>query len=267
LDGVDIAPPWSAEPLDTVDRVALDQWLPPVINQGTVPLCTAAVVTALAAYFARRARDTVIQPSVLFNYRMARRLMGKPDRRGTHIESSIAAWQQFGMPDETSWPLHTSSVDVDPPADLAPSAGSSSDVASWRIRQDSITASHYLEVLRAAIGAGLPVACEFPLYVSQFASFETGALPLPRDNERSLGRHIALLVGFDDGRRQFRVRNSWGTEWGKRGYGALPYAYIEQALAGDSWLIVENSWAISKIDHVGPDVVAARPSGERWNLD
>ncbi|MFD2767085.1 C1 family peptidase [Micromonospora eburnea] len=239
-------PPWPAESPGVSGRVALDDWFPPVINQGTVPLCTAAVVTALATYFARRARDAVVRPSVLFNYRMARRLMGEPNRRGTHIESSIAAWQRFGMPDETAWPWTASTVDADPPAGLASSPGCSSEVASWRIRHETVAASRYLDVLRAAIGVGLPVACEFPLYVSQFSAFETGAIPLPRENERSLGRHVALLVGFDDAGRHLRVRNSWGPEWGDRGYGTLPYAYLEQGLAGDSWLIVENSWVVAR---------------------
>ncbi|MFI6763099.1 C1 family peptidase [Micromonospora sp. NPDC050417] len=257
--GVDIAPPWPAEPLDASGHVALDDWFPPVINQGTVPLCTAAVVTALAAYFARRARQTIVRPSVLFNYRMARRLMGSPDRRGAHIDSSIVAWQRFGMPDEAAWPWTASSVDADPPADLAASAGCSSDVTSWRIRREEVVPSVYLDVLRAAIVAGLPVACEFPLYVSQFAAFETGVIPLPKEDERSLGRHIALLVGLDDARRHFRVRNSWGTEWGDRGYGTLPYAYVEQGLAGDSWLVAEDSWTISAGSRVESDSVAARP--------
>ncbi len=247
--GATITPPWSAEP---ESRVTLDDWFPPVINQGTVPLCTAAVVAALAAYFARRARHTMVQPSVLFNYRMARRLMGTPDRRGAHIESSIAAWQRFGLPDEAAWPWEASTVNVDPPADLAPSPDCPAEVTSWRIRQGQIDAFRYLRLLRDALRAGLPVACELPLYVSQFAAIDTGVIPLPGEDERSLGRHIALLTGFDDAGRHLRVRNSWGPEWGEQGYGLLPYAYVEQGLVGDSWLVAENNWAVP----------AGEPSGD-----
>lgn len=259
--GIDIVPPWPAEPIGTTRRVELDAWFPPVINQGSVPLCTAAVVTALAAYFARRARHTIVRPSLLFNYRMARRLMGVPDRRGAHIDASIAAWQRFGMPDEASWPWTPSSVDTDPPDGLASAPGCSADVTSWRIRRGTTTAPRYLDVLRAAIAAGLPLACEFPLYVSQFISFGTGAIPLPEENERSLGRHIALLVGFDDTSRRFRVRNSWGRQWGDQGYGWLPYSYLEKGLVEESWLVVENSWISSTGGRVASDVVAAGPSG------
>ncbi|MFG3419804.1 C1 family peptidase [Micromonospora sp. NPDC048063] len=257
-DGAAITPPWPAEP---EGRVTLDRWFPPVIDQGTVPLCTAAVVTALAAYFARRARHTMVQPSVLFNYRMARRLMGTPDRRGAHIESSIAAWQRFGLPDEASWPWDASTVNADPPTDLAPSPDCPAEVTSWRIRRDSIDASRYLAVLRDALRVGLPVACEFPLYVSQFAAIGTGVIPMPRENERSLGRHIALLTGFDDAGRHFRVRNSWGPEWGERGYGVLPYAYIEQGLVGDSWLVAENSWTVPASVPVGEPLTGRQRLG------
>jgi C1A family cysteine protease len=243
--GTGITPPWPRERDRPAGRVVLDEWFPPVINQGMVPLCTAAVVTALAAYFARRARQAEIEPSILFNYRMARRLMGQPDRRGAHIDSSIAAWRRFGLPDEASWPWTAATVDTDPETGLRPAAHCTSDVVSWRIRRAELTPERYIGTLRAAMRAGLPVACELPLYTSQFSSFATGAIPLPGEGERSLGMHITLLVGFDDTGRHFRVRNSWGEEWGDRGYGALPYAYFERELAGDSWLVVERDWIVS----------------------
>lgn len=46
------------------------------------------------------------------------------------------------------------------------------------------------------------------------------------------GIHEMLLVGYRDDRSFagggfFIVRNSWGTDWGKDGYGRIPYAYIE----------------------------------------
>lgn len=39
------------------------------------------------------------------------------------------------------------------------------------------------------------------------------------------GGHAVVLVGWDDTRKAFRLRNSWGAGWGDRGYCWLPYDY------------------------------------------
>jgi len=35
--------------------------------------------------------------------------------------------------------------------------------------------------------------------------------------------HAVALVGYDDVRRAFKLRNSWGTDYGERGYAWMPY--------------------------------------------
>ena len=49
---------------------------------------------------------------------------------------------------------------------------------------------------------------------------------------RPLGLHEVLVVGYEDdparcGGGRFFFRNSWGSGWGDRGYGTMPYAYLE----------------------------------------
>jgi hypothetical protein len=47
-----------------------------------------------------------------------------------------------------------------------------------------------------------------------------------------------LIVGYDDDRQLFVVRNSWGADWGDRGYGYMPYAWV----LNPEW--THSCWAI-----------------------
>ena len=47
-----------------------------------------------------------------------------------------------------------------------------------------------------------------------------------------------MAVGYDDAIQRFRVRNSWGADWGDGGYFTIPYIYLSNpGLASDFWTI------------------------------
>lgn len=46
----------------------------------------------------------------------------------------------------------------------------------------------------------------------------------------SLGGHALVLVGYDDGRRAFKVMNSWGTSWADRGFGWIDYRQFNSVI-------------------------------------
>jgi C1A family cysteine protease len=66
-----------------------------------------------------------------------------------------------------------------------------------------------------------------------------GHIALPTPTDMLAEGHAMLIVGYDDGgsgRGEWLVRNSWGDGWGDRGYGYLPYQYVEQ-YGGVAWII------------------------------
>ncbi len=65
-----------------------------------------------------------------------------------------------------------------------------------------------------------------------------GKLNLPKPNETTIGGHAVLAVGYNDAQKRFPIRNSWGMDWGMKGYFTMPYAYLgERNLSDDFWTI------------------------------
>ena len=88
------------------------------------------------------------------------------------------------------------------------------------------------------LASGFPFVFGIAVYES-FMSANGGAIPMPQPNEKLLGGHALLGVGYDLGTRLFKFRNSWGTSWGDgTGHGTIPFEYLESPLqGGDYWTL------------------------------
>ncbi len=65
-----------------------------------------------------------------------------------------------------------------------------------------------------------------------------GIVPMPKPGVEFLGGHAICIVGFDRRNRMFKFANSWGSQWGDRGFGHIGYETL-QALLMDAWGMVD----------------------------
>ncbi len=62
-----------------------------------------------------------------------------------------------------------------------------------------------------------------------------GVIALPQSSREFVGTHYVTIVGVDVENQVFQFRNSWGLDWGARGYGWLPWSYVERCFYS-SWV-------------------------------
>jgi C1A family cysteine protease len=94
--------------------------------------------------------------------------------------------------------------------------------------------------MKACLASGYPFIFGFTVYDSfeSDAVAKTGIVPMPSKTELVLGGHAVMAVGYDDSKKWFIVRNSWGEDWGDKGYFYIPYDYLtNKNLASDFWTI------------------------------
>jgi C1A family cysteine protease len=231
-------------PTDTVHDLRLTGCLSPVEDQGSLGSCTAHAVIGLVEYLLRSGNGSREDMSRLFLYRTTRRLLGWTGDTGAYIRSTIKAMVVFGVPPERLWQYWPSELDTEPDAFLYSYAQTFK--ASTYVRLDAYTSTpeENCEMIKRSLLDGFPVAFGFPVYssINEVGPHNGFEIPYPKPHDDLEGGHAVLAVGFDDSRKAFIIRNSWGATWGEGGYAYLPYEYFEQGLAVDCWTIFNQDW-------------------------
>jgi len=108
-----------------------------------------------------------------------------------------------------------------------------------RIRIRLAEPVHSLADMRRSLAKGLPVVVGLVVHESFYSAQvrKTGRIPLPTASDRTIDGHAMLCVGYDDAQQVLIIRNSWGADWGDRGYCYLPYAATAQGLLRDCWTV------------------------------
>lgn len=228
----------------------------PVEKQGKLNSCTAHAGVALVEYFQRRAFGEYIDASPLFLYKTTRRLMQLTGDSGASIHYTMRAMMLFGIPPEEACPYYVDAFDEEP-SNFSYAYGQNYQAINYfNIDRYNLSPEQILVRIRIALAAGFPPMFGFTAYSSLFSekTEKSGKIPYPANDEKVVGGHAVVAVGYDDrkvirGSRTpgaFRIRNSWGQKWGKDGYGWLPYDYVLNRLAIDWWSLVKSEWVASE---------------------
>jgi C1A family cysteine protease len=59
-------------------------------------------------------------------------------------------------------------------------------------------------------------------------------------SEEVIGNHSVICCGYDDTTKRIKIQNSWGTDWGSKGYCYMSYQYLESGLCSEAYIIVDG---------------------------
>jgi len=195
--------------------------------------CTANALVGNLEFLERKAGRTVTNLSRLFVYYNERAMEGTiNDDAGAMIRDGVKSLVKLGVCSEKKWPYTVAKFTNKPPA------------ACYKQASDHQVTSYHriisLRQMRQCLAEGYPFVFGFSVYEA-FEGDEvahTGKLNLPEPSEKQMGGHAVMAVGYDDSAERVLVRNSWGTDWGIKGYFTMPYDYISDGnLADDLWTI------------------------------
>jgi C1A family cysteine protease len=209
-------------------HVDLRPQCPDVYDQGQIGSCTAnALAGDIEFVKMKQGNDKTGTPARLDIYEQERKKEHTfPQDSGASVRDGVKCGEKVGFAPESDWPYSQDNLNIDPTSQVL------ADRSDNKIGE-AINVDHTdINQLKQSLADGFPVT----LGIKVFQSFEsddnvhTGVINMPQANDKVLGGHAMLLVGYDDDSQRFIFRNSWklkdGTPWGDKGYGTIPYDYI-----------------------------------------
>lgn len=228
--------------------VDLREYCAEAADQGGLATSSVHACLGLVQYFERRSWGRIVEPSRLFLYRVARRLLGWSGDSGLPLRATLQAIARFGLPPERHWPYDPQAVDAEPDAFVYAAAQRIADLVYLRLDGRSERPENTLENVKRFLAAGFPSVFGFPVCTS--ISCEPD-IPGPTIFDGIRGGQAALAVGYDEHRRirsdrgALLIVNSWGKDWGDHGAGWLPFTYVREQLAADFWTVLAPGWLSS----------------------
>ena len=242
-----------------VTSVDLRKWFSSIENQLDIGSCTAHAGMGIVEYYERRAFNRHIEGSRLFLYKVTRNLMQQTGDTGATLRDVMKALALCGVPAEKYWPYNVADFDKEPTAFIY-SIADNYEALKYFCHDplgSDIPSATVLDSVKKYLVAGIPSMFGFWGFPSFNDSDVKGGIPYPCQGESAEWGHAIVAVGYDDEKKiknlkcngetkgALLIRNSWGTSWGDKGYGWMPYEYVLNKLAMDFWSLLGMEWVDS----------------------
>ena len=211
------------------ESYSLKKYCTPIKNQLTLGSCVAFAWAAAFELLIKKLRNQEIDIGELGFYYDMRKLDGQQNTdRGTYLRNGAKVLLNDGIGlepfckynvvkyrEEPGWPYYFSAC------------------LNWKwMNLKKYEAVYLVDNMKAAITEGLPVVIGIEVGTPDIYNTDF----IIREPTKMNGGHAVLIIGYDDERKAFEIKNSWGETWAAYGYAWLPYSYVEKHLL-EAWII------------------------------
>ncbi|WP_158561229.1 C1 family peptidase [Emticicia sp. C21] len=223
-------------------KVDLRPFMTKVENQKHLSSCTANATAGAYEYLAKKhLKKRAFEVSRLFVYYNARlRASSNIQDKGSFIQYAIDSLHKLGACTEETWPYETQKVND------KPHGKTYEEAANFKVQESKYIPTD-LNAWKQCLAEGYPIIFGIALFKGfDDCNKNKGIVPMPSPDEASRkahGLHAMLCVGYSEVDKMFIVRNSWGEQWGDKGYCYMPYDYVinSKLNMGDSWMIARTA--------------------------
>lgn len=230
-------------------KVDLRQYCSPVEDQLTLSSCNACSVVGALEYLMIKSGKGLVNLSPLFVYYNGRKLSGMEERdSGLMSHHATAAVMAYGACEEKVWPYKVEKLTAEPPRSCY------LDATRFEAIQYARLAS--AEESKVSLSEGVPVVFGFDMPRAYYDSAATSGVMAnvgSFDNQPQTG-HSMLVVGFDDTEKTWLVRNSWGEDYGEKGYVRIPYDLAAKYVWNDDMWVLGSLATLDRARLFGPTV-------------
>lgn len=215
------------------EKIDLRSGCSPVQNQGNFGSCTSfATIKGLQEFLLKKQGRFKEQAPAYIWYQSRRQTGQKAEDSGVPTEFAVKMLDAYGSLPEAEFPYLEESKQKDDAARKAfltrqPTSEQVEIAKKNRIVKGYEIATK-LSKVRRALADGMPVVVAMRVFESIGKTPASGMLPMPTANDKSLGGHAVLAVGYDNTKKVLIIRNSWGSKWADGGYFYMPYEYVKQ---------------------------------------
>ena len=212
--------------------------LPKIYDQSDLGSCTAQAL-GFAHHFLqiKQKYKSNFTPSRLFIYYQERVYEGNINTdSGAYLSTGIFTLKKDGVCKEKTLPYIINKFKQ------RPTSKSYSEAKNFKLTNSS-GLNIDLHEIKNALANKFPVVFGFLVFKSFLSETvtKTGIVQIPNLlTENIIGGHAVCLVGYDDNTSMFLARNSWGENWGDKGYFYIPYKYVSDSSLCDEFYALKT---------------------------
>lgn len=250
--------------LKPAPSVDLRQFFSPIRDQGSVGSCSSFAMTALYEYVLNRKSGV---PSASLSERFlfyhSNVVKGMAEGGSTYYDQ-VDVLQKYGICQEALLPYDVDILTTKPSAEAIADAATHRVVKAKQIdllngsdSYKNVRTNHAM--LTSALSEGYPVGIALRIF-DDFEKHRLGFVPRPSQaqidvSERSY--HAMVIVGYSEADKYYIVRNSWGTQFGDKGYCYIAASYVDDPeLNNYACIITETTDDADASGSVVPSMVA-----------